>query len=139
MRNERVVFGEEGAGQTIKQARSIVVPDVRHLAPFLNECEGNVVLWSYRVAVETLGKIVRRQRWNSVKEPFEIDVPDFDAIAQRFPREEKALVLDFWMIYDGLIRHFLPKSTPRAYTFENGVRGGIRYHGMAWFSPQPKE
>jgi hypothetical protein len=110
MRNERVVFGDEGASRTVLLARNIVIPEVRPLALCLNECEGNVVLWSHRVAVETLGKIIRRQRWNSVKEGFEIDVPNLGAIAQRFPKEEQALLVEFWRLYDALIRHFLSKK-----------------------------
>lgn len=137
MRNERVVLGDVGAGQTVKQARSIVIPDVRPLALCLNESEENLLIWSHRVAVDTLEKIVRRQRWNSVTEVYQIDVPDLDGIAQCFPREEKALVLAFWAVYGGLVRHFLRKARPQPYFFNNGVRAGSRFHGECWFSPEP--
>jgi hypothetical protein len=138
MRNERVTFGDEGASRSVMLAKKITIPDVRPLVVFLDQAEGSVLLWSHRVAVETLRKIVTRQRWNSVKEPFEIDVPDLNAIAQRFPKEEQSLVLEFWQVYDSLVRHFLPKATPRGYYFD-GVRGGVRYHGMAWYTKAPEK
>jgi hypothetical protein len=137
MQNERVVIGEEGAGRTVRQAQSIVVPDVRPLAVFLDDVKCKVVLWSHVSALVTLERIVRRQRWISVREPFEIDVPDLDTIAKGFPREEQALLVEFWKVYDGLVRHFLPKATARVYCFD-GVRAGVRHHGLAWYSPEPK-
>jgi hypothetical protein len=134
MQNERIVVGVDGPERTVKPARKIIVPDVRPLAVFLDDTEGKVLLWSHRVAVETLDKIIRRQRWCYVKEVFEIDVPDMEAIARRFPMEEESLVLEFWKTYDALVCHFMPKATGRAYYFDGGVRGGLRYHGLAWYS-----
>jgi hypothetical protein len=139
MRNERVVIANEGAGRMTVLARNIFIPDVRHLAPFLNKVEGSVVYWSHESASLVLRRIVQRQRWNSVKEPFEIDVPDLHEIAKGFPREEQALLMEFWHIYDALVRHFLPKATPRVYFFDGGVRGGVRYHGVAFYTPEPKK
>lgn len=139
MRNERVVFGEQGAGRTIMLARNVVIPDVRLLSLCLNEVEGKVLLWSYQSALVTLQNIIRRQRSNSVREPFEIDVPDLHGIAKRFPNEERALVMEFWQVYDALVRHFLPKSTAKVYYYDGGVRGGTRFHGLAWYSREPKK
>ena len=81
-------------------------------------------------------KIVQRQRWCHVKEAFEIDVPDLDWIAEGFPKEERAVLIEFWAIYDGLVRHFLPKAKVQPYVFKGGVRGGMRFNGWGWFSPE---
>jgi hypothetical protein len=132
VRRERIVVGQQKA----RNAGNIILPDVRPLAVFLNPPESNVVLWSHRAAGETLRKIVRRQRWNSIKEGFEVDVPDLDRIAQGFPKEEQALLMDFWAVYESLVRHFLPKAKVQPYFFKGGVRGGIRLNGWGWFSPE---
>jgi hypothetical protein len=138
MRNERVVLGDEGAGRTVKQARALIIPDVRPLALCLDKPEESLLLWSHRVAVETLDKIIRRQRWCYIKEVFEIDVPDLQEVAHRFPKEEKVLLLDFSTVHHGLVRHFLPRAKRQPYFFENGRRGGLRFHGLAWYCPEPK-
>ena len=74
-----------------------------------------------------------------MREPFEIDVPALDTIAQHFPKEEQALLMEFWHIYDAIVRHFLPKATSKVYYFDEGVRGGVRYHGLAWYTPKSKK
>jgi hypothetical protein len=133
MRNERVNLGE---GSVKKRAGEIVVNDIRCLALCLDKTEESVLLWSHRVATETLDKILNRVKWNYVRESFEIDVPDLEAIAQVFPLEERALILEFWQTYYALVQHFLPKAKPVPYVFEKGVMGGMRFHGWGWFSPE---
>lgn len=139
MHNERVVLGDGGAGRMVRQARSIVIHDVRPLALCLSGIESDVILWSHQTAVEVLDKIVRRQRHNYVREVFEIDVPDLHNFAQQFPREEQTLLLSFWTLYDALVRHFMPRATARAYYYDGGRRGGLRYYSPAWYSPEPKK
>jgi hypothetical protein len=138
MRNERVVLHEGETERTVKQAHNLVIPDVRPLALCLSGIECDTILWSHCTAAEALEKIVRRQRWNYIKEVFEIDVPDLDTFAVQFPKEEKALLLDFWTIYAALVHHFIPKATQRAYYFDGGKRAGVRHHGMAWYTPENK-
>jgi len=132
MRRERVVVGQQKA----RNAGDVLIPDVRPLAVFHNPPESKVVLWSHQAATRTLKKIVSRQRWCHVKESFEIDVPDLDRIAQGFPKEEQTLLMDFWAVYDGLVRHFLPKAKAQPYFCGNGVRAGMRYIGCGWYSPE---
>ena len=132
VRRERIVVGQQKA----RNAGDILIPDVRPLAVFLDPPEGNLLLWAHRAAGDTLRKIVCRQRWNSIKEGFEIDVPDLQGIAQGFPKEEQALLMDFWAVYDGLVRHFLPKAKVQAYFTDSNLRGGTRYTGCGWYSPE---
>lgn len=95
MRNERIVFGQGECGRTIKPACDVVIPDVRWLGLCLDRQEGIVLFWAFGVACQTLDKIIHRQRWLSVNEGFEIDVPDLRSIADHFPQMERTLVLDF--------------------------------------------
>ena len=138
MLNERVALGEPGTAQVKTRACDIIIPDIRFLAVFLDSPETSLLIWAHRVAQGTLDKILRRRRWNYVREVFELDVPDLEDIARRFPKEERTLLLNFWATYHAVVRHFLPKARPQVYYYNN-VRGGVRFHGWSWFTPDPEK
>ena len=65
MRSERIVLGE-GKTKT-KKAGDIVIPDIRCLAPCLDKNGECLLLWSHRVATETLDKIHQMMYYSTQK------------------------------------------------------------------------
>jgi hypothetical protein len=65
-------------------------------------------------------------------------VPDLDGIAQRFPKEENALLMDFWTTFHAIVRHFVKKVEPKPYMLKDGTAGGLRYKGWAWYTKEPE-
>jgi hypothetical protein len=120
------------------QAKDFYIPEIRPIALCLEKVHCDMLVWSHRMATETLNRILRRQKLNSVQDLFQFDVPDLHEISKLLPKEESHFICDFWVRYHAIIKHFIPDAKVSCYYLPCGKKAGVNYKGFAWYEEEQK-
>lgn len=139
MLSEIITVNRGGTDEHGVPIHSLILPDVRFFTLFLNKSDNAMLLFSYEQAGYLFEKIKTRDDENAVEEMFTFDVPDMWKVVKVFPREEDKILMSFWVIYDALVRHFLPWAEVKTYSDKDQNMLGKRYSGLGWFSPVSME
>lgn len=142
MRSEQVLLCE-GDQQRQRRCRvdKIILPDIRFQGLFVSREEQEVIESAYQHAVRVRDLIIARGE-NSHQERFEIDIPDLWFIATRTDEggvrvmraELREEIVTFSMLFQGLVRHFLPRAKSTGYSYDGKTKHGVKYKGIAWVS-----
>lgn len=141
MLTEEVVISRGGDNEVKVYAHQLIVPDIRVLSLCLDEETGMLLMFCYRNAMKLHGRIKTRKpkdRAGRVEKGFRYDVPDLWPTAKLFQRCDGEIVMSFWLVYHGLIQHFMPGVEGATYTYGDNVIG-LRYEGRGWYTEVNKE
>lgn len=141
MRHEQIHLCGRDAKERRCRVDRIVLPDIRFQGLFLSREEQEVFDSAYKFALRVRELIIVREKNHCHRERFEIDIPNLWLIATRkendIPVLQKELrdeIETFMVLFQGLVRHFLPRAKSAGYSYDGKTKHGTKYKGYAWIS-----
>jgi hypothetical protein len=141
MRHEQILLCEGNAKERRCRADNIVLPDIRFQGLFVSREEQKVFNCAYEHALKVRELIIVRDKDDCHKAKFEIAIPDLWLIATRrednvplLRKELRDEIATFMVLFQGLVKHFLPRAKSAGYSYDGKTKHGVICRGYAWVS-----